>query len=59
MNTTKRIAKKPMAKTKSAAHGDAPEDKVLANLLKRLKATADPKEISRLSDQIERVIFPK
>jgi hypothetical protein len=34
-------------------------DKVLATLLQRLKATADPKEIRELSDQIEQVIFHK
>jgi hypothetical protein len=60
MNTNKKTAKKPIAKTRSAAVPvDTPEDKVLADLLKRLKETADPKEISRLSDQIERVIFLK
>jgi hypothetical protein len=34
-------------------------DRVLADLLKRLKATADPNEIRQLSDQIERIIFHK
>jgi hypothetical protein len=58
--TTKRTAKKPIVKTKSVAVPvDTREDKVLADLLKRLKETADPKEISRLSNEIERVIFQK
>jgi hypothetical protein len=34
-------------------------DGALAALLKRLKATVDPDEIRRLSDQIERVVFHK
>jgi predicted Mrr-cat superfamily restriction endonuclease len=34
-------------------------DKALLNLLKRLKATIDPAEIRKLSDQIERVVFHK
>jgi hypothetical protein len=34
-------------------------DMALADLLKRLQGTADPCEIRRLSDQIERIIFHK
>jgi len=34
-------------------------DRALISLLKRLKATSDPNEIRRLSDQIERVVFHK
>jgi hypothetical protein len=34
-------------------------DDTLAALLERLKTTADPDEIRRLTDQIERVIFHK
>ncbi len=34
-------------------------DQALAALLNRLKATVDPAEVRRLSDQIERIIFHK
>jgi hypothetical protein len=34
-------------------------DRAVVALLKRLKATNDPNEVRRLSDQLERVIFHK
>jgi len=37
---------------------DASDD-ALANLLKRLKATADPNEVAQISGEIERIIFHK
>ncbi len=34
-------------------------DQALLTLLKRIKATEDPKEVRQLSDELERVIFHK
>ncbi|HXA49441.1 MAG TPA: hypothetical protein VNV86_04015 [Candidatus Acidoferrum sp.] len=44
--------------TPSSMSADTSDHAVLA-LLKRLKSTSDPKEVRRLSDQLERVIFHK
>jgi hypothetical protein len=48
----------PARAAADAATVDTSDD-ALATLLKRLKTTADPAEIRRLSDQIERVVFHK
>ncbi len=42
--------------TTSSADNDT-SDMALTDLLKRLKATADPREIRQLSDKIERIVF--
>jgi len=47
---TSTVLKKPSADT---------SDQVVLDLLGRLKATSDPSEIRRLSDQLERAIFHK
>jgi len=56
MPTTKKPAKTQSASKRSGESMDA-SDKLLADLLKRLRETADPDEITRLSERIEQVIF--
>ena len=48
----------PAVAKKSTPAGST-SDEVLITLLKRLRATADPAEIQRLSGQIERAVFHK
>jgi hypothetical protein len=47
------------AESKATPSSMSADDHAVLALLKRLKSTSDPKEVRRLSDQLERVIFHK
>jgi len=51
-------SERALQRTEESADVDT-SDKALANLLERLRMSANPDEIRRLSDQIERVVFHK
>jgi len=55
----KRAPKRLTAKRKNRPSPLDTSDSALADVLKRLKATADPGEIRRLTDRLQRIVFHK